>query len=74
MTATTQSPVNRQSAARDLQRPGDELARHDLSLFFLRHPAHLEIFHAEEEACLDDDEREALVRQWHRDLMTGGLS
>ena len=60
--------------SRALQASGMELYRHDLSIFFLRHPDKQSIFWAEEGVCLDDEQQEALIVRWWCDLMNGRLS
>lgn len=56
-------------SARDLQTPGAELWRHDLCVYFLKHPCELEVFKAQEDACQTDAELEDLVYQTWCDLI-----
>lgn len=61
-------------SARDLQAPGDELARHDLCGFFLKHPAWRELYEAQMDCCIDEDETHSLLMQWWNDLSNGRLA
>lgn len=56
-------------SARNLQTPGDELYRHDLTIFFLSHPCQLEVFNAQIEACETDADVAEVVRQTWEDLI-----
>lgn len=55
-------------SARELQQPGQELYRHDLTVhFFSKHPCLIPVFQAQIDACETDDEAEEVCRQWWSD-------
>jgi hypothetical protein len=56
-------------SARNLQTPGDELYRHDLTTYFLKHPCQLEVFNAQIEACETEADVAEVVRQTWEDLI-----
>ena len=73
MVTESQSMSSTKANTSALRTPGDELRRHNLTMYLIRHPDILKIFKAEEQLCRDDETRAALILRWHSDLMKGSL-
>ena len=61
------------SPARELQCDGDELRRHDITLYLIHHPCEMPIFQATLDAANGDFEAECeIVRQWQEMVFGNG--
>lgn len=59
---------NSTDSARDLQTPGPELWRHDLTVhFFSKHPCLIPVFKAQIDACESEEEEHDVIYQWWTD-------